>query len=134
MNPWAACGSHRFLGVLYHTKGEAEKAIRCFEIALRTASSSNWRDGLHSVHFDLAGRFLGEGGLKKHELTLNTSSRTRSIVRIESGSGGGSVGGGSVGLVVYSVAAAGAPRTGGTDSFRVLPSPRMSLATMTDPG
>ena len=119
-----------FLG-LYITpqaKGEVEKAIYHFEIALRTTSSSNRRDGLHSIYFDLAGRFLGEGGLDRtraHAEYLKSRALNRPY---------------SPGLVVNLQAWLCTPSLllvpvrlgpGGYGLFRVLPCPRMSLGTVT---
>ena len=57
---YLACGSHRILGYIYHSKGEREKAIFHFEIALGIASSFNWYDRLFWVHYDLAQLLLDE--------------------------------------------------------------------------
>ena len=50
-----------FLGLYVTPRGGGGegRAIHHFEIALRTTSSSDRRDGLHLIRFDLAGRFLG---------------------------------------------------------------------------
>ena len=40
-------------------------AVDRFEITLRKASSSNWRDGLQAIRFDLAGQFLDKGRFDK---------------------------------------------------------------------
>ena len=48
------CDCHRVLGEVYHSKGEAEKAIHHFEVALKTAPSTNWRTQLFGLHFSLA--------------------------------------------------------------------------------
>ena len=55
------CRLHRFLGLVYRSKGEKEKAIHHFEIALRIASSLNWHDALFWTHYDLAHLFCDEG-------------------------------------------------------------------------
>jgi len=60
-NQTLVCGSHRVLGEIYESKGETEKAIHHFEIALGIASSLNWHNGLFSVHCSLAWLFLGQG-------------------------------------------------------------------------
>jgi len=52
------CDSHRTLGAIYRSKGETEKAIHHFEVALEIASSFNWHDRLFSIHYDLARLFL----------------------------------------------------------------------------
>jgi len=56
------CESHRLLGLIYLSKGETEKAIHHFEVALEIASSLNWHDNLFCVHYELAKLFLDEGG------------------------------------------------------------------------
>ena len=58
---YLACLSHRVLGNIYGSKGDTEKAIRHFEIALEIASSLGLDDQLFWVHFNLAQLFLGEG-------------------------------------------------------------------------
>jgi len=54
------CESHRLLGLIYQSKGETEKAIHHFEVAIEIASSLNWHDLLFWIHYGLAGLFLGE--------------------------------------------------------------------------
>jgi len=60
-NQTLVCGSHRILGEIYESKGETEKAIHHFEIALGIASSLSWHNGLFSVHYSLAMLFLDQG-------------------------------------------------------------------------
>jgi len=55
------CESHRVLGNIHRSKGETEKAIHQYEVALEIASSSNWHGGLFQIHNDLAGLFRDEG-------------------------------------------------------------------------
>ena len=55
------CESHRVLGNIHRSKGETEKAIHQYEVALGIASSSNWHSGLFQIHNDLAGLFRDEG-------------------------------------------------------------------------
>ena len=57
------CHGHRSLGNIYRAKGNAEKAIHHFEIALEIASSYNWHDQLFRIHLSLAQLFSGEGRL-----------------------------------------------------------------------
>jgi len=45
------CQGHRILGDIYGFKGNGEKAIDHFEVALRIASSFNWHDELFWTHF-----------------------------------------------------------------------------------
>ena len=55
--------SHRALGDTYQSKGEVEKAIHHYELALGIASSFNCDDPLFRVHYNLAELFCGEGRL-----------------------------------------------------------------------
>jgi len=55
------CQGHRVLALIYHSKGNMEKAIHHFEVVLAIASSFRWYDELFWVHFSLAGVFCGEG-------------------------------------------------------------------------
>ena len=55
------CQAHQILGNIYRSKGETEKAIQHYEIALGIASSLNFHDGLFWVHYSLAMLFLGQG-------------------------------------------------------------------------
>ena len=57
------CQGHRILGLIYHSKGNTEKAIHHLEVALEIASSFNWHDQLFRIHFSLAQLFSGEGRL-----------------------------------------------------------------------
>jgi len=52
------CQSHRVLGNIYRHKGETEKAVHHFEVALGTTSSFNWPDELFWIHHSLAKLFL----------------------------------------------------------------------------
>jgi len=54
------CDSHQTLGKIYRSKGEIEKAVHHFEIALGIASSFNWHDHLFWIHYKLAELFRGE--------------------------------------------------------------------------
>ena len=55
------CQSHRLLGNIYRSKGEIEKAVHHFEVALGIASPSNWHEQLVFLHYALAETFLNEG-------------------------------------------------------------------------
>ena len=55
------CESHRALGKIYRAKGETEKAISHFEVALGIAATSNWHSLLFWTHFNLATLFRDEG-------------------------------------------------------------------------
>jgi len=60
-NQFLVCDSHRTLGVIYQSKGETEKAVHHFEVALEIASSFNQHDNLFWIHFGLASLFLDKG-------------------------------------------------------------------------
>ena len=55
------CESHRLLGDIYRSKGEIEKAIHHYEVALGIASSFDWNNALFWIHFALTRLFLNEG-------------------------------------------------------------------------
>ena len=55
------CESHQALGKIYRSKGEVEKAIHHFEVALGIASSFNWHGRLFWIHYKLAGLFRDQG-------------------------------------------------------------------------
>jgi len=55
------CESHRALGNIYRFKGDTEKAIHHFEVAIGIASPSNWHGVLFWLHYELAGLLRGEG-------------------------------------------------------------------------
>jgi len=48
------CESHRALGIIYRSKGDTEKAIRHYEVALEIASPLDWPDTLFWLHYELA--------------------------------------------------------------------------------
>ena len=54
------CQSHRILGGVHQSKGETRKAIRHYEVALKIASSSDWRGQLFWIHYCLADLFFDE--------------------------------------------------------------------------
>jgi len=56
-----ACRCHRVLGEIYHSKGETEKAIGNFELALGIAASSDWHKEMCLIHFSLVLLFAKEG-------------------------------------------------------------------------
>ena len=58
------CEGHRVLGHISHSKGETEKAIHHFEVALEIATSLNITHNLFWVHFALAEVFSGDGGFE----------------------------------------------------------------------
>ena len=55
------CRCHRLRGEIYRSKGETEKAIHHFELALGIASLLDAHDSLFWIHFCLAELFLNEG-------------------------------------------------------------------------
>ena len=57
---FSVCESQHLLGNIYHSKGEREKAISHFEVALGIASSFNWHGQLLWIHYSLAELFLDE--------------------------------------------------------------------------
>jgi len=58
---YQVCESHSALGEIYQSKGEIEKAIRHYELALGIASSFNWDAELFWVHYELLKLFRREG-------------------------------------------------------------------------
>ena len=60
---YQACLGYRVLGEIYHDKGDTEKAIHHFEIALEVASSLNLDAQLFWSHYSLAQLFSGGGRL-----------------------------------------------------------------------
>ena len=56
-----ACQCHRVFGTIYGSKGDREKAINHFEVALRIASSFNWHFQLFWIHHRVAVLSLEQG-------------------------------------------------------------------------
>ena len=54
------CVLHRALGNIHRSRGEKEKSIHHFNMALEIASPSNWNEELFWVHFSLAQLFRDE--------------------------------------------------------------------------
>ena len=54
------CDCHRILGDIYCDKGETEKAIKHFEIALGIVSTFNWHSSLFRINYSMAKLFLCE--------------------------------------------------------------------------
>ena len=69
------CVCHRILGEIYNSKGEVEKAVDHFEIALGIASPFNWHDEQFWIHYSLAKLFLNKNKLDD---TLNHVKRAES--------------------------------------------------------
>jgi len=55
------CQCHRVLGSISRSKGETEKAVHHFELALGIASSFDWPDELFWICYSLADLFLSQG-------------------------------------------------------------------------
>jgi tetratricopeptide (TPR) repeat protein len=55
------CQGHRILGNIYKSKGDTEKAVYHFEVALEIASSLNMVDQLFWIHYALANLVFGQG-------------------------------------------------------------------------
>jgi len=72
------CESRRALGNISRSKGDTEKEIRHFEVALETASHFDWHDLLFWIHYELAGLFR-DAGSTTHTFTSNAPRHTRSI-------------------------------------------------------
>ena len=54
---YRVCKSHRILGHVYQSKGETEKAIYHYEVALGIVSAFNWDGELFWIHYQLARLF-----------------------------------------------------------------------------
>jgi len=59
--PFPVCQCHRVLGDVYRSKGEADKAVNHFEVALGIASSFNWHGQLFWTRYSLAKLFFDQG-------------------------------------------------------------------------
>ena len=57
---YRVCLFHQTLGKIYRSKGEVEKTIHHFEVALGIASSFNWHDCLFGIPYNLAGTFYNQ--------------------------------------------------------------------------
>jgi len=57
------CESHRLLGCIYNSKGETEKAITSFKVALGIATRFSWPNELFWAHFSLARLYFNNGKL-----------------------------------------------------------------------
>ena len=60
---YQVCQCHQVLGHIYRSKGNREKAIYHFEVALGIASTFDWHDHLFRVHYSLALLFAYEDRL-----------------------------------------------------------------------
>jgi tetratricopeptide (TPR) repeat protein len=63
-NEYSVCQSHHILGRVYEYKGEIDRAIHHFELALGIASTFDWHDFPFWVHYHLAGLFRNEDRLE----------------------------------------------------------------------
>ena len=59
-NEFPVCECYRVLGEISRSKGETEKAIKQFEMAIGIASSFNWHNPLFWNNYSLAELFFGE--------------------------------------------------------------------------
>ena len=57
------CQFHQVLGDIYESKGEKEKKIHHFKIAIRIASPPNWHSELFWIHYQLSILFRCEDNL-----------------------------------------------------------------------
>ena len=55
------CESHRILGNICGSKGDTEKAIHHFEVAIGIASPLDWHDTLFWIHYELADLLRNRG-------------------------------------------------------------------------
>jgi tetratricopeptide (TPR) repeat protein len=55
------CECHHVLGNIYYSKGETEKAVHHFELAIGIASPFGWHGVLFWIHYSMAGLFREEG-------------------------------------------------------------------------
>lgn len=67
------CTCRRLLGHIYQSKGETEKAIRYFEVALGVASASSWHEQLCPIHYSLAKVFLDQSQLYSAQIHIEHS-------------------------------------------------------------
>ena len=56
------CRGHSLLGMVYSSKGETEKAVRHFEVALGIATTLGLPDDLFWIHYSMAEMFSKQGG------------------------------------------------------------------------
>ena len=79
---YRVCGSHRTLARIHHFKGEREKAIHHYEVALRIASPFGWHSQLFWVHYGLASLLCDEAGFDDAQThTERAKSHTVNSVR-----------------------------------------------------
>ena len=64
------CDSHRVLGEIYQNKGETEKAIHHFEIALGIASPFNWHTQSFGALYSLAQLFCDESRFDEAQIHI----------------------------------------------------------------
>ena len=61
-NQFLVCQSHRLIGDIHSSKGDMEKAIDHYEMALGIASSFNWHTNQFWIHYSLAELFSSNDG------------------------------------------------------------------------
>ena len=83
------CQSHRLLGEIYHCKGEREKAVDHFEMALTIAFPSNWHNELFWIHYVMAKLFCDEHEFDKANANIEQakSHTTNSAYKLGRGMG-----------------------------------------------
>ena len=82
------CQTHRFLGHIYYSKKEKEKAIHHYKTALEIASRFGWEDELCWIYFLLARLFLGEENYSEaqdhlEQARLHTTENRYSLGRVK---------------------------------------------------
>ena len=64
------CQSHLTLGKIYEARGEREKSVYHFELALEIASPFDWSASLYAIRLSLAVLFFGEDELDKAQVHI----------------------------------------------------------------
>ena len=65
------CQSHQVLGNVYRSKGEIEKALRQYEVALEIASPFGWHNHLFWIHHSMILSFLDQGRFEDAQFHLD---------------------------------------------------------------
>ena len=65
------CQSHQVLGNVYRSKGEIEKALRQYEVALEIASPFGWHNHLFWIHHSMILPFLDQGRFEDAQFHLD---------------------------------------------------------------
>ena len=90
---FTVCDCYATLGNICGSRGEVEKAVNYFEMALGIASSSNWLDLLFWINYSLAELFLGEnrfddahthvGRAKSHIINSSSDLDRAKLMRLQ---------------------------------------------------